>query len=154
MGESRTHGQLVASIVSWVQETCGVAPGIVLVDSGVTLAGSRPPAIDGYVPDVYVSRPGCAGFVVGEAKTARDLERPHSQAQLMAFLAWCACYEGSVLAVAVPWHMTRAARNMVSFLQRKTQTDSVKIVILDQIAGREVASVTWNTSKSRYGAKS
>jgi hypothetical protein len=135
MGESRIHGHLVAAIVSWIQETCRPAPGIVLVDSGSIEGGSRPPALGGYIPDVYVSKPSDTGFLVGEAKTARDLERPHSQAQFMAFLTWCACHDGSLLVVAVPWYMTRAARNLIAHLQRRTHTDGVNVAVLDRIAG-------------------
>jgi len=135
MGESRAHARLVDAIVSWVRETCDQDPGVVLIDSGNVVAGTRPPAIGSYIPDVYVSRANGYAVIVGEAKTARDLERPHSQAQLAAYLGWCARHENSLLLVAVPWYVTRAARNMIGYLQRTTQTHRVQTIVLDQIAG-------------------
>jgi hypothetical protein len=135
VSESRTHAILVTAIVSWVHETCCQAPGIVRVDSADTAIGTRPPAIISYVPDVYISNAGGYDVIVGEAKTARDLERPHSQAQFAAFLSWCGRHSDSLLVVAVPWYMTRAARNLIRHLQQRTNTQRVRTIVLDRLGG-------------------
>jgi len=135
MAESQTHARLVQAIVSWIAQTPEYCRGIVLVDSEGSMAGARPPAVNNYVPDVYVSGSGKGAIMIGEAKTARDLERPHSQAQLVAFLTWCAHNDDSLLVVAVPWYMTRAARNMLKYLQRRTGADGVSTTVLDGLAG-------------------
>jgi hypothetical protein len=129
------HLDLVAALVCWLRCDCGTDDGIVLADSRAARPGSRPPAIQGYIPDLFVPRSRDAGAIIGEAKTPRDLHLPHSQEQISAFLVWCSRHPGSLLVVAVPWYMTRAARLELRLLQARANAQWAHALVPDGFPG-------------------
>ena len=136
MSESVRHMKLVQSLVVWVSQAYFQGDlGRILVDSAKGLLAGRPPMLGGYVPDVYAKRFAPRSVVVGEAKTARDLENRHTRAQLVAFLKHCAEFPDSVLVLAVPWHMTRFAKALMRVLLRQQGLGGVKTVVLEQLEG-------------------
>jgi len=136
MGESSQHMKLVRSLVDWVaKEYFDGEPGHILVDSPEGLLSGRPPPLGGFVPDVYAQRLGPKTVIVGEAKTPRDLESRHTQAQLIAFLGHCTQVPGSVLVLAVPWPVTRFARSLLGAIQRHLGLPGVRTIVLDKLEG-------------------
>jgi len=136
MSESVRHMKLVQSLVAWVAQAYFQGDlGRILVDSAEGLLAGRPPMLGGYVPDVYAKRFVPRTVVVGEAKTARDLENRHTRAQLVAFLKHCAEFPDSVLVLAVPWHMTRFAKALVCLLQRQQRLEGVRTIVIEQLEG-------------------
>jgi len=136
MGESETHMRLVASLVDWVAHTyCADEADSILVDSPSTRAGSRPPIIAGFVPDVYVAAPPGPLLVVGEAKTACDIDRRHTREQLAAFLNWCTWKEGSILILAVPWRYVRCAEGVLRDLKKRNTVGVTRTLVLDRLEG-------------------
>lgn len=136
MSESVRHMKLVRSLVAWVSQMYFEGDsGRILVDSAEGVAAGRPPMLGGYVPDVYAKRFAPRSAVVGEAKTARDLENLHTRAQLVAFLKHCAEFPDSVLVFAVPWHMTRYAKSLMRVLVRQQGLGGVKTMVLEQLEG-------------------
>jgi hypothetical protein len=136
MSESVRHMKLVRSLVAWVAgKYFDGDSGHILVDSPEGLLSGRPPPLGGFVPDVYAEQLGPRSVVVGEAKTPRDLESRHTQAQLLAFLGYCAQLPGSVLVLAVPWPMTRFAKSLLRVLQQQHQLKGTRTVVLEQLEG-------------------
>ena len=136
MPESSTHIRLVSSLVSWIAtEYFQGEEGSVLVDSPESLAQAKPPGIAGYVPDVLGQGLLGGGVVIGEAKTASDVENLHTREQLEAFLRYCAARPGSVFVFAVPWHMTRYARSLVGSVCRACKCGSVTTFVLEKLEG-------------------
>jgi hypothetical protein len=136
MAVSENHIALVRQMAKWVaaHHFAGDA-GAILVDNPESPASSKPPGLGGYVPDLYAPLFHSDAIVVGEAKTARDVESHHTYEQLRAFLGACASRRGSVLVVAVPWQMARCAANMVRILKSRTGHPQVSTVVLEQLEG-------------------
>lgn len=136
MAESSTHQVLVERLVQWIQRNISNSDStVVLVDSPTTAAGSKPPAIGGYNPDVFCRTIGGEHVLIGEAKTARDIENKHSRDQFKAFLVCLKQGQSGTLVVAVPWHAVGQAMSLIRFLQRETDTMAVKTVFLDKLPG-------------------
>jgi hypothetical protein len=108
MAESDLHRRFVAILYKWIVQTYLFGDeGSVFIDDGTP--GRRPPDIAGHVPDVYVPPSGTRGMIVGEAETAKSLERGNTLLQIRTFMSACEVYEGSVLVIAVPWDRARLA---------------------------------------------
>jgi hypothetical protein len=67
--------------------------------------------------------------VIGEAKTVQDLERPHTKAQLLAFLRHLRL-RGGILVITVPWVAVPTARSILATAVAQTAATNVEIVIL------------------------
>lgn len=136
MAESRTHLKLVEALVSWIAgERFHGERGCILVDGPDSPAHAKPTNIAGFVPDVYAQDLDGGGIVIGEAKTARDLENRHTRDQLGAFLPYCAARPGALFVLAVPWHATRYARHLLAIVGRTCSCESVSTVVLEQLEG-------------------
>lgn len=136
MAESSNHQILVERLVQWMQQNiANLERAVVLVDSPTTAATNRPPAIGGYNPDVFCRPIGEGHVLIGEAKTAGDIENKHSRDQFRAFLVYLKQYQSGTLVVAVPWRAVGQAISLVRFLQRETDTMNIKTVFLDKLPG-------------------
>ena len=91
MPESEEHSSLVVMLRSYIAHRfCEGERARVFTDSISSESGMRPPSIGGYVPDAYVDLNELGGVVIGEAKSLKDLENSHTEAQVTAFLKRCA----------------------------------------------------------------
>lgn len=134
MPESVNHMRLVKQMADWISaEYLDGDSGALLVDDPSSTGGNKPPPLSGFVPDVYARVTSRDAVVVGEAKTATDLERAHTRNQLTAFLKECSTSENGVLVVAVPWYISRLVKSLVRSLQRRNGLEAVATVILDKI---------------------
>ena len=136
MAESATHANLVESMRQWVIDNCfDEDSGFVLVDNPEGTRFTKPPNTYGFVPDLFARRKSEGGIIIGEAKTVRDLENPHTRAQLTAFLKRCSEEMNSMLVLAVPWHMERFAKNLVRSISHQESHCGVEVVILNRLQG-------------------
>ena len=83
------------------------------------------------MPDVYAKCLSDHTEVLGEAKTATDLETQHSQEQLLAFLRYCANTGKASLILAVPWDMAPSARALLKTLKAQASLNEAKTSVLD-----------------------
>jgi len=136
MGESINHIQLVEELVHWIARTyLNGDKGYLLIDHPESDVFSKPPKINGYVPDAFTSSAPHNRTIIGEAKTTRDVERPHSEEQIKAFLRYCSVHENAVFVFAVPWLMTRYAKILLKRLQKETNTSMVTAIVLEGLPG-------------------
>jgi len=136
MGESEGHMRLVRELVLWVaRDYFGGETGQLLVDTPGTNSFSKPPRLNGFVPDLYARDGKDKQLIIGEAKTARDLENNHTRDQLSAFLTGCMQCDDALLVLAVPWHVERLARNLLMKIQRDVEAQTVSVVVLEQLLG-------------------
>jgi hypothetical protein len=132
MGESNNHIQLVEAMVYWIAGTyLNGDKGYLLIDHPDAAVCSKPPKINGYVPDVFTASAPHSRKIVGEAKTIRDIERPHSVEQIKAFLRYCSIHEDAVFVFAAPWSMSRYAKALLKRLQQQTRSQMVKIMVIE-----------------------
>jgi hypothetical protein len=134
MTESGQHRRLVQLLQDWVAAAYFSGDsGPILVDSPDSNTYSKPPAICGFIPDLYARRDPVGGVIIGEAKTPSDLENYHTRAQLAAFLTKCAEDAGSVLVLATPWHSERTAKAVLRHVQRRMDMNNVNAIVLEQL---------------------
>jgi hypothetical protein len=121
---------LVSSILKWLKNKENLENLLVLADLPSFLGDSKPPAIEGYYPDVWAKEVRSGFVAIGEAKTARDIENRHSTEQFGAFLRYCNALESAVLVVAVPWMMVNCAKAHIRRIKKNTNTQAVNVVFL------------------------
>src|SRR5436190_23363296 len=107
MSESSRHILLVSNIVKWIHHTQATEDLCILVDEPSRSATNKPPNIGGYQPDVFVKAMGRPLVIIGEAKTAQDLETPRSERQLIAYLSHLKTIDNSFLVISITWTMQR-----------------------------------------------
>ena len=106
----------------------------VITDSIGSESRTRPPSIAGFVPDAYVMLDELGRVVIGEAKSIRDLENSHTEAQVTAFMERCAIVEGSTFLLAVPWPVERLARSLLTNLQVREDLSHVETIVLSELS--------------------
>ncbi len=89
MAESNKHTALVHIIIDHIQRSFADKLALaILNDLSTARHAEKPSRIGGFVPDVYAFDAPLTTVIIGEAKTADDLETEHSQKQLIAFLSF------------------------------------------------------------------
>ena len=132
MGESNNHIQLVEKLVHWIAAAyLNGDKGYLLIDHPESAVCSKPPRINGYVPDVFTASAPNGRTIIGEAKTTHDVERPHSIEQIKAFLRYCSNHENAVFVLAAPWSMSRYAKALLKHLQQHTNASMVTVIVIE-----------------------
>lgn len=85
-GESTLHIRLVECLARQVRERHPAERGLLMLVDHDHYGNDRPYRVNGYCPDLFASDLPTTFEVLGEAKTAADLERTRSHAQIGAFL--------------------------------------------------------------------
>ena len=125
---------MVAVLHSYIADRfCGGRRERVYTDSVSSESRTRPPPIEGYVPDAYVMLNDTGRVVIGEAKSIGDLENSHTEAQIAAFLRRCGTAEGSAFVLAVPWPIERLARALLTNFQVREELPHVETVVLSEM---------------------
>lgn len=138
MAESELHITLVRHLFSWVRDNLfdGDA-GNIYVDLPEMLRCAKPTnLICGVRPDLSARRRENNLLVLGEAKTATDLETRHSILQYNSYIEECESYPGpAMIVLAVPWHARRTAHNLLLSLLREKASRKTQIHVLDNLPG-------------------
>ena len=141
---------MVAIIHSYIAERfCGGRGELVLTDSADIESPYRPPTIEGYVPDAYVMLNEQGRVVIGEAKSMRDLENPHTTAQVRAFLRRCGLAEGSTFIMAVPWPIERLAKALLTNFRVREGLHQVETVVLSEMNRLGTATTSGRSTHCR-----
>jgi hypothetical protein len=120
----------------WISESLLAGDeAYIMADLPERRAQQKPPSVNNFVPDVYVSPTSNTQLIIGEAKTGYDLDSRHTREQVKAFLRKCAELNDSVFVFAVPWDMVRLAKSIVRDLQTEVGAQEVDVVVLDKLAG-------------------
>lgn len=134
MAESDKHLALVDVIIGHVETRySNLTSLLVLNDKPGTPRAGKPPRLGGFVPDVYAADVPTTTVIVGEAKTARDLENDHTDRQLRAFIEHLKYTAHGSLLLAVPWRALAAARSLVTVARRTAAAHNVYVVLLDDL---------------------
>lgn len=132
MPESATHMRMVAALKQWIEDNCEDSEKLFIwTDSPQNTLPKQLIRIEGFVPDVYANSSRHKKAIIGEAKTARDLDTRHTEAQLLSFLKYCSFNKGASLILAVPWDLVRYARSLIKDLKRRCQAEKVKTIVLE-----------------------
>jgi len=134
MSESSVHIQLVEKLAQWIAvNILSGDGGSIFIDHPESKPSNKPPTINGYIPDVFVSNVPKVGLVIGEAKTSQDLERQHTEEQITAFFEYCTHFERATFVFATPWPCTRFALSFLRRLQQRTGANKLLIFVIEQL---------------------
>lgn len=132
MPESARHARLVQAIAAHAEHRLGKVTDILVREDAVRpRRGERPPKLAGFTPDVYATDVPTTKTLVGEAKTAADLETKHSRAQITAFLEYVAHTPGGLFVLAVPVAVKPRARWVLRELERPLGADAPQTEVID-----------------------
>ena len=135
MPESAQHARLVKAIVAYAEHRLGkLAELFVREDAVRTRRGERPPKVLGFTPDVYVTDVPTTMTLIGEAKTAADLDTKHSRAQIAAFLRYLAHTPSGLFVLAVPVFVKPRARWVIRELSKPLGANAPETEIIDDSA--------------------
>ena len=131
MSESLQHQRLVERIANaLVGALNGYDKTLCLVDRATDSDGI-PHRIGGFRPDVYAT--DASIVIVGEAKTARDLESPRTEHQLRAFLKYVEAHTSRHLVLAVHWTAVATAKSVLRHAAPNWSLVRRRVHILDGI---------------------
>lgn len=136
MPESATHMGLVQQLVAWVQiHRASEQDGLLFVDDPSRAAADKPPTVLGYTPDLYWKALAGRSVLIGEAKSAYDVETRHSRRQFASFVSHLSSVEDGTLLIAVPWHVVPQAKSLIRAIQGTTGSTAIRTVFLDYLPG-------------------
>jgi hypothetical protein len=127
MSESPYHTKMVREISCWISNQYSDKDVSILLDMPGTPPQQLPRIINKYRPDVFAHDPIEGNIYIGEAKTARDLETPHSIRQIKTFLKYLSGKNKPVLIIATTWDMGRCAKSLVTALKKQVSAENVNI---------------------------
>lgn len=133
MSESSQHIRLVEALTEHIKDHyLSGDSGRICIDRPGNNAQNLPPLINGYRPDLFVNNMPSFS-IIGEAKTSWDIERPHTQEQLTAFMRYCSGQANTLLILAVPWDMVRLMKELIRNIKRKAGMNSVEPIVLERL---------------------
>ena len=131
MAESQFHINLVRELYCFAQE---IRPGdknvVIYVDLPDVNAESRPPQMGNSRPDLFAHCYNDPLTIVGEAKTALDLERSHTVDQLRDFIRYLVDKPNPLLVMATPWLIARTAATNIRRELKRLDAGSISYKII------------------------
>jgi hypothetical protein len=132
VSETIAHTRLVGVIITWLRVQYPTTSGLCLFcDCPPVLETEKPSPIEGFFPDVCAISTPPALTLIGEAKTALDLETQRSYKQFLAFLRFLVARPKPTLVVATPWQATATARSIIKRAQRESHAKAVQLRFLN-----------------------
>jgi hypothetical protein len=132
--ESTNHVALLNRLLSHVQNTMNAKQELLMLhDLPGPIRSEKPPAIGGFRPDMYATDIDRCTVIVGEAKTASDLETEHSRAQYAAYARHLSRFSAPTLILAVPWHLRIRAKTLLRLAIEDANAPRVACLVIDDI---------------------
>jgi hypothetical protein len=128
-GESARHVRLVEALITTVESRHQSPRGLMVFADHHRFGADRPMTIGGFTPDLFASDVPATFRVVGEAKTADDLESERSRRQVEAFLDHLCLYPDSTFYLAVPYFTAPRARFLLRSWRRVEHSNVVTEVL-------------------------
>lgn len=144
MPESALHMSLVCRLEDFSKrcEFLGMEP-LVYLDNPQSDSQNSPIHIDSFRPDLY-ARSRSGGFeLIGEAKTATDLDTVHSTKQITAFLLWTARSSNRGFLLATQWDFVRHANSILKNMRDNLGITEANYAVLDQFGNLVSKSNEW-----------
>jgi hypothetical protein len=132
--ESLTHKNLVKSMKSWIEENYRNEDlAITWIDNYQEEGHQKVKRIENFIPDIFAVCLSNKREIIGEAKTAFDIESKHSEEQLLAFLRYCEINKRAMLILIVPWDFKRYAKAFIELLKKENQTENANTIVIDNL---------------------
>jgi len=132
--ESLNHTALLDRLLKYVRHTLDIDHNfLILHDLPSAIGCEKPPMIEGFRPDLYASNGAIQCVIVGEAKTAKDLETAHSQEQYRAYARHLAVCAHPTFILAVPWSLRVRAKTLMRLAVEEAGAPAIVRVVIDDI---------------------
>jgi hypothetical protein len=106
---------------------------VILHDLPSAIGCEKPPMIEGFRPDLYASSGALQTVIIGEAKTAKDLETAHSREQYRAYARHLAICAHPTFIIAVPWSLRVRAKTLMRLASEEADASGIARVVIDDI---------------------
>jgi hypothetical protein len=136
VAESIKHIELVACIVRYVRAHYkGIQSVAIRHDMPGYIGCDKPPLIGDYRPDLFAIDAPLTTTIIGEAKTAGDLETNHTHMQLAHFIRFLCLQTNPVLILGVPWQARARGLGLVNSIidNRGIEPSLISVVIVDDV---------------------
>lgn len=118
MSESAEHQKLVTVVLKQAQIMVGSDKCCFIMSDLSDGHEISPLTAEGFRPDVFYQYSDV--MIIGEAKTADDVERLHSKQQYESYIKKCASFSGKAyLLIAAPWSSCASLNNILSRIKKK-----------------------------------
>ena len=144
MSESAGHGLLVSALLKVIHEEYGETECDTLADmplDGRFLATFQ---IERMRPDIFVRQRSQKLIVIGEAKTASDIDNSHTRAQLKRFYEYLLVEQNGLLWLSVPLNQAGEAHRLLRHVRSETRAEQVPFRVSGWILGGENFERRWN----------
>jgi hypothetical protein len=139
MGETYTHKYFVRLLIAHVENSIKDKPEEFFVYAdGETLSGGTPRAIGSSIPDVFAISESREIVFIGEAKSATDIERDHTNRQLVDYVKYLKNIKYGELVFAVPWYMIGAIDSMIRKTLRDADAADLPYTIIRYLSDEEL----------------
>ena len=120
---SVAHETLVDLIKNWIEKKYNGIDGQIAVD-GDTLGDTKPVRIEGFVPDLFCYFPKTNHTIIADAKTPKDLENPHTAAQLKAYLRYLMLLNGTTeIIIATRHRWAPSAKSLLRSIAKNLESE-------------------------------
>jgi len=145
MSESETHARLVGAMLDAIVREHQTDELVIRADISSSREHAPTILVGGLRPDLLVNARAAGTTIIGEAKTARDVDTLHTRAQLKAFLEHLCTERNGVLWVSVPLARAGEAQRVVRTVRRDVQCERVRLVVSGWLLGlNQALEARWN----------
>lgn len=144
MSEGVVHSLLVSALVQQIQERLGAADLVVWADVPADGRYAATPAMGGLRPDVYARQKDTGTVILGEAKSARDIDTPHTRAQLRRFFEDLSPERDGLLWLAVPLSGSGPAIRVVRSVRIDSRCERVPFIVSGWLLGAKSVERRWH----------
>lgn len=144
MSESETHSRLVKATIAAVQEWAAGAALDLWADHPATAEHPAPFVIGQSQADLIAIRRDTRVSVIGEAKTRRDIENPHTLRQLKEYYEFLLTQPGGLLWLSVPLGAGGQALRVAKTVRRDTKCERVDLIVSEWLLGTCDIETRWN----------
>lgn len=145
MSESDQHRSLVQALAWEISESSlWQNPPILYCDiqDGATI--DMPPIIGNNRPDVFARDLSEGIIVIGEAKTANDIDNQHTFDQLISFFDYLCSQAQGELWMGVPWLSAGTALRVCKQLRKRASAQHIPIRVLSFMVGNTSIKRVWH----------
>jgi hypothetical protein len=137
------HRQLVRMLSVHVAEAVSGALTSFIDGDRFDRAGI-PPLLDGHRPDVYAIEQTTRRIIVGEAKTADDIDNEHTRRQLAVYLRHVSSDPCGEIWMAVPMTSAGVAHRVCRAVRHQAGLQHVKFSVTGWLLGPRPLVETWH----------
>lgn len=144
MSESDHHRGLVKELAGDIAgDARWLKPPIIYIDLHEGTSGAPPPVIGENRPDVYARDLTTGRAIIGEAKTAGDIDNLHTCDQLSSYFQHLYSQSEGELWIAVPWMSAGTALRVGKLVRQQTKAYSIPICVVAYMIGPTTVRRIW-----------